>query len=363
MKLNLDSEYYKDLQMAVMKCEEIRKEEVRDYSLNDYIHDVWGTTPETFYTKLGVNPAEDTIHNLFNTPNQSVRWLLPEIYRSSISLGLKNGPIYPDLIAAEEGIKQPSIIMPYINQADAMPRKVGEGETIEMGTLTYGHKTVKVYKVGRGIKIPYEMRNYCSLNVIAIFLKDLGLKMGKGLDGLAIDTLVNGDQVNGSESAPVIGIATANTLIYKDFLKPWVRGSRLGRSYGNMVAGEDTMMDIMDLAEFKTKNQTGTTVATLNVKTPVPTASNLYCHGRVDADQIILVDQSKALIKLNAQPLLVESEKIVSNQTDATYATLTTGFANLFRDGRIIMDTSLAFGSNGFPTYMDADAEENVVLY
>jgi hypothetical protein len=75
-----------------------------------------------------------------------------------------------------------------------------------------------------------------------------------------------------------------------------------------------------------------------------------------------VIDSQSALIKLNAKPLMVESERIVSNQTEATYASLTTGFANIFRDGRVIMDQSLDFASNGFPAFMDVDAFETVEI-
>jgi len=75
-----------------------------------------------------------------------------------------------------------------------------------------------------------------------------------------------------------------------------------------------------------------------------------------------LVDPSSAIIKLNAQPLMVESEKIVSNQTMAFYASNTTGFGKIFRDAALLVDSSLAFSGHGFPSYMDISDLQNVVL-
>ena len=75
-----------------------------------------------------------------------------------------------------------------------------------------------------------------------------------------------------------------------------------------------------------------------------------------------MVDNRFALIKFNVIPLNIESERIVSNQTEAFYATLTTGFGKIFRDAAVIMDSSLAFSGNGFPSYMDVDAYQNVVI-
>ena len=74
------------------------------------------------------------------------------------------------------------------------------------------------------------------------------------------------------------------------------------------------------------------------------------------------MDPSSTLVKFNAQPLLVESEKIVSNQTQAFYATLTTGFAKLFRDSAVVMDKSVTIIASPFPAYMDVDSFENIVI-
>jgi len=52
---------------------------------------------------------------------------------------------------------------------------------------------------------------------------------------------------------------------------------------------------------------------------------------------------------------MVESERIVSNQTQATYATLTTGFSKLFDDSVVVIDKSLNITTAGFPAYMEVD--------
>lgn len=128
-----------------------------------------------------------------------------------------------------------------------------------------------------------------------------------------------------------------------------------------MIGGEDMALDLLDLPEFKEKHA-GTTAATLNVKTPIPTKSDFFIHGSMPDDQLLVIDPSSTVIKYNSQPLLVETEKIVSNQTEATYATLTTGFGIVYRDSRVVIDSSLAFSGNGFPSYMDASALESVTI-
>jgi hypothetical protein len=248
--------------------------------------------------------------------------------------------------------------MPAINMSEATPARVGVAETIPIGNVSFDQKTVSIYKIGRGIKVPDEVRNYVALNLVSIFLQDFGVKLAMGLDALAINTMLNGDQADGSDSIATVGVAnTTDGLVYKDLLKVWVRGARLGKTFTTMVSGEAMAIDILDL--LTTTRVFGTARANVNIKTPIPQNSDLFIHGNVATNKVIIVDKSDALIKLNAQPLLVETERIVSNQTEETYASLTTGFATIFRDSRIVLDRSV---TTDFPTWMDPSTQENVIF-
>jgi hypothetical protein len=330
-------------------------------SLAEIVKNTLSMEMDSFLYELGINPNSDTISNLYAMPDSDVRWLVPEIIRQALELGYRAAPIWPSIVAAEETTAGLEQMMPHLNMSDAAPRRVGVGETIPLGSLSYGSKKFRIYKVGRGIKIPYEVMEYSSLNVVSLFLKDFGIKMGHALDVLAIDTVINGEQVDGSESAPVVGVTTANTKVYADLLRPWIRMSRMGRLPNTIISGEAAALDTLDMDEFK-KVSAGTQLANLNLKTPLPTNTNYFVHGNVPTNQEIILDPSSCLIKFNAKPLLVESEKIVSNQTEAFYASMTTGFAKAFRDSALILDKSLAFSGHGFPSYMDVDAAQNVVI-
>lgn len=350
------SKYTPEIQKAVQTVNSFRqnKDKPHDISFAAYVKSRWNTSMESFYADMGINPSMDTISNLFTVPDSSVRWLVPEIIREAIKLGLRKSPIWSDMIATEQTIKGLSITQPFINMSDAAPYYVGEGESIPFGNISYGQKQVSVRKMGRGIKISYEVKDYVSLNVVGLYLQDFGVKLGQALDTLLIETLINGEQTDGSESAPVIGIDTPGTLAYADFLRIWIRMGRLGKVPKNMIGGETAANATLNLPEFKNPVQ-GSPILSLNVKTPIPKTSNYYVNGNVPDNQQIIIDPSSAIIKYNAQPLLVESEKIIQNQTEETYATLTSGFGILFRDSRIVVDSSLDIDAAGFPAYMEVD--------
>lgn len=334
-----------------------------DISIQALIKDKHNIEYANFLNDLGIDPSHDTVSNIFMTPDEDIRWIIPEIFREALLLGYRAAPIWPKIIAAEESTTGLTQIMPWMNMSDAAPKKVGEGETIPVGTLSWGQKKFSIYKIGRGIKIPYEVLQYSSLQVVKIFLRDFGIQLGYAQDTLAIDCLINGEQADGSESAPVIGIATANSKVYKDFLKIWTRLSRMGRMPSVLLGGEDAACDTLDLDEFK-KNASyfAPPLVTINPNVPVPKNFDYFVHGNIPTKQEIILDPRSGIIKFNAQPLLVENERIVSNQTEAFYCSLTSGFAKLFRDSAIIMDSSKTFVANGFPSWMEVDSFQNVVI-
>lgn len=318
-------------------------------------------TVDSFLEDLGIDPSVDTIQNLYTMPDGDARWVVPEIIREALLLGLRTAPIWSDITATEAQIDGLKAVMPHINMSDATPKKVNEAETIPLGTISYGQKDIKLFKMARGIKLSREVQQYVSLDVLSIFIRDFGVKLGHGLDVLALDCLINGEQTDGSESAPVIGVATANTKTYRDMLQVWIRMARIGRNPRVIIGGETAALDTLDMDEFKLRYQ-GTPDHGLNLKTPVPQTSDYYIHGNVPNDQEIILDPSMALIKFNAQPLLLESEKIVSNQTDAFYVSLTTGFAKIMRDAAVILDKSDTIVNLPFPAWMDVDATQNVLI-
>ena len=326
-----------------------------DVTLAEVVEGKWGISKDTLFEKVGINPKLDTMQNLYSMPNQSIRWIIPEIIREAITLGMRQAPFYPNLIASDQPINGLQAIMPFINMSDAAPAKVNEAETIPLGDISFGQKSVRLFKIGKGFKITDEVKNYVNLDVLGIYLRDFGVQLGYAMDTLAMDVLINGNQSDGSESAPVIGVAdTAAGVSYKDLLRIWVRAARMGRSFKTMIGAEDQAIELLNLPEFKDR-KSGTTEATLNIKSPVPSSADFYIHPGTPAHQLLMVDTSSALIKLTAKQLMLESERIVSNQTEAIYASLTTGFSKMYQDAVLLLAGDKTFSTNGFPEFMTID--------
>lgn len=326
-----------------------------EVTLEELVQGKYGVSQDAFFEKLGINPKIDTMQNIFTMPQQNIRWIVPEIIRAAITTGMRKAPFYPNIIASDQSINGLQVTMPMVNMSDAAPAKVNEAETIPLGDVSFGQKSVSLFKIGKGFKLTDEVKNYVSIDVLGIYLRDFGIQLGYAMDNLAMDVLMNGNKADGSESAPVIGVyETTNGITYKDLLHIWVRAARMGRNFTTMIGGEDQAIEMLNLPEFKERHS-GTTEATLNIKSPVPNKADFYIHPGTPDQQLLMVDTSAALIKLTAKQLMLESERIVSNQTEAVYASLTTGFSKMYQDAVLLLAANKNFSKAGFPSFMNID--------
>lgn len=331
----------------------------KDVSLKSYLAESFGSemTPEKFYRELGIDLKGLTVEKLINTSELN-RWLFPEIFRDAVRRGLEYTPFHGGLVAAEETINGTGLTMPFmdfsgIDRDEVRLRDTNEGATITEGeVIAWSEKNVTIKKKARGLKQTYESILFTPIDLAAIFFEELGTQLGADLDRELIDVALNGDQADGSESAPVIGAAVAGTLAYQDLTRAWIRFRRIGRNSSVMLTGEADAITILNMPEFQRTLPAGGQApsgVTLNIATPLPTSQDIFVHDAIPTGKILLVDRARAFIQLTAMPLLIESEKFVSRQVEGEYVSIITGFANIFRDGRMVLDYTTNLSTNPGP--------------
>jgi hypothetical protein len=225
--------------------------------------------------------------------------------------------------------------------------------------LKFDQKTVNTFKIGTGLKVTDEVLKYVKLNVLGVYFRDVPVKINNAFDALSILTLLNGNGTG--EEAPVIGVTTANSLEYRDVLRSWIRGSILGRNFNTILCGDEEMsMDLMLLKEFFGFSGE-TTKGAIELKSNVPTAADLHIHAVAPQNSLVMVDKTAAMIKLNVEAMTVESERIVANGINGTYARMRCGFAKMYQDAVIVVNKTVPYSATtgalgGFPDYMSAKA-------
>lgn len=337
-----------------------RREGGEDTTLKSFLAETYGCeyTPEKFYSELGVDLKSMTVEKMLNTSELS-RWLFPEVFRDAIRRGLEYSPIYPSLITGDEPIPSTGITMPSLDfSATATSEAVRLRDTNEGATITEGEiivwaeKQVTIKKKARGLKQTYESIMFTPINLATVYFEELGTRLGIDLDKDFINIALNGDQADASQSSPVIGASVANTLTYNDIARAWIRFRRIGRNSAAMITNEADAVTILSMAQFQQTQASGQVTpsgVTLNANTPLPNSQDIYVHDSMPAKKILFVDPARAFTKLTAMPLLVESERLVSRQIEGEYVSIITGFANIFKDGRLVLDYSTDLATNPGP--------------
>lgn len=332
----------------------------KDTNLESFLAKQFGQemTPAKFYRELGIDMDDMTVQKMLNTSELN-RWLFPEITRDAIKRGLEYTPFYSGLIALEETINGTGLTMPFmdlrdIDRDEVRLRDVNEGATITEGEIiAWAEKQVTIKKKGRGLKQTYESIMFTPIDLAAIFFEELGTQLGSDLDRELINIALNGDQADNSESSPVIGATVAGTLGYADLTRAWIRFRRIGRNSTAMLVSEADAITILNMEEFQRTlpaNGVAPSGVTLNIVTPLPTSQDIFVHDAIPTGKIILVDRARAFVQLTAMPLLIESERIVSRQIEGEYVSIITGFANIFRDGRLVLDYTTNLTTNPGPS-------------
>jgi hypothetical protein len=289
------------------------------------------------------------------TASGDVKYLAPEIIRDFIVKGFEADATHTDIIAGTEAVDSMVVTTPWIEVTDANPEAIEEAETIPQASIRWGHKTIELHKRGKAISFSDELLLRVRLPILQYYMRRFGVMLGKELFTEAVTTLVNGDQADGSDACAVIGVnSTSDGITFKDFLRAWIRSHRIAVNWTTMLTSENTGWEVLQLDEFSKPQGLGGVVTTVQSRNRViPATMGHFITHVLSDNQVMLLDQSLGVVFLVFRPLLVESDRIVMRQIQGTYCSIICGFSTVEPWGRIIIDKTKAFSSNGFPSYME----------
>lgn len=285
------------------------------------------------------------------------RFILPEIFLNAIRTGYQHTSLHKNWIRNTINLTQEQAVMPLILRGDGMPSKVNEGANIPMGSIKFGKKTVSVFKIGTGFSITDELLMASSLDLLFIFLEEVGNDMAIGADAQAFTVLMNGEQADGSESSPEIGTENGTSFQYKDLKRVFTRFTRLGTPADRIIAGEDDGIDLTSIDRFE-GFQGQSRLANIKSIIGVPDSFNIDTW-LLPANKILYVAPSRAMVKLQYRGMLTERRRNPQNQTEEMFVSDWINFAIVKRDARLLQNKSLLYSGNGFPAYMDVDSRIN----
>jgi len=276
------------------------------------------------------------------------RFLIPEIFLAMSMTAYEETAKWAAWVGGTDTVNQLNgIKVPRLMRGQSMPYEIAEGQSIPAGSVEFGQKQVSVRKYGLHFGITDEMMTSQSLDTVAFFMRNYMSDMNIGENAKALQTLINGEQTDGSESSPVIGVdATADGFKQLDIdrVSAQLKGLNMQLN-GGIGSITNALQDL---------NQSLPNRERLTLQQYAGVMTDLY--NLPDADQILLFDKSKAMRRLSYGAMKIETERDPSRQIERIYLTFHSGFYIAKRDARVIVDKSVTFAANPFPAYMDFEA-------
>jgi len=290
--------------------------------------------------------------------DSSFRFIIPEIFMSAVRTGYQHASLHQNWIATTQNMAQQKVTMPMILRGDGMPSRVNEGANIPFGSVKFGKKDLNIFKIGTGFAITDEMVMASSIDMIYTFLQEVGNDMAIGADALAFSVLVNGEQADLSESAPVVGVnVTANGFTYADIKRVFTRMRRLGTPATRLITSEDDAINITGIDRFEGFNG-DTRLATIRSIVGVPDAFDIDAYI-TPANQMLYLNPQRAMMKLTYRGFMTERRRNPQNQTEEMFMSDWINFGIINRSARVIQSKAVTYASTPFPAYMDIDARIN----
>lgn len=265
-------------------------------------------------------PGSDRVEKFFSTTQSAI--LFPEFVRRCIKAGMDQASVLPYIVAAEthiDGIDYHGI---KLTDSDASLRvtTVAEGTALPITTVNNNSSAVAISKYGRQIQTVYEVLRKQRLDLLGVVLKSVGAKISVSINNAAAAALSAG--VEASETSQT-------TILYSDLASFWA--SLPDRNMTAMLVSPDMLANILALPEMSdcAGNASGVITTPFGVKL-------VKCSG-LDKNTIIGVDQTGALEAVFGSDIVVDSEKLISNQIDNIAFSISVGFAKIYAGAVAVM--------------------------
>lgn len=277
------------------------------------------------------------VEDFYKTYESAV--LFPEFINRNVLIGYrfgKNELKLDDLIALTQyidGVEYTPLSADDSSEEEELYR-VGEMGEFPTTTIKLAEKTVRLIKVGRRLKASYEVLRRMQIDLLALHLQIIGLKMQRAMTKWALDVFINGD--GNSNPAPSQDVAANGTLAYGDLVDFEIDFAAEGFEKNYQAGDKDVTKTMLKMTEFKDVVAGFNFQATGNMITPF--GDVLRFHPNIPASKLLAWDK-KAHLELVRERggQLVEANKVITKQFEQTVISDVIGISKIFiKGGRIL---------------------------
>ncbi len=268
----------------------------------------------------------DTVEKFFKTSDSAA--LFPEYINRAVKQGAESVNKVDSIVATTtkiDSLDYRSITSVEDDESKEL-RIVSEGAAIPSTTIKTQENLVKLHKRGRMLVASYEAVKFQRLDLFTVTLRQIGAYIARSQLKDAVEVLVNGDGNN--NEATVIDTTSSGVLTYADLIKLWTSFEPYQMT--TMIVGADMMSQLLNMDEFKDAAAGLTFHGTGKCITPLG-AEIIRCDS-VPSGQIIALDKSCALEKVQAGEIITDFDKLIDRQLERAAISTIAGFAKIYTD-------------------------------
>ena len=290
----------------------------------------------------------DQVHAFFRTSVNEV--LFPEFVSRQVREATLNDTMLPYLIGKRTTIDSDNYKTFYVDDQPTQQHKVRVGEAAELPTSKIVGRTqnVQLYKYGRAIDYSYEFAKLMQIDMLALFIKRIGMQTAKDKVYDILDVIENGDgNSNAAETYNLSTLdtaATPGTITAKGFLKFLMEFEVF--PCDTLIADKDTYVNLV------LTNTTGVGVAQLlwllsqgkaggfTITSPqMPDKSlKLFWHEDVTAYDLVGINSQYAIEEVTlAGSDISESQKFIKRQVETLTVSEINGYAKMMNEATGIL--------------------------
>jgi hypothetical protein len=273
--------------------------------------------------------------------NDGTKPLFNAIVEDGLRIGFERESRWNELVAGQVDSDQLSQQYYYLDsdEEEVELRDIGQGAPIPVGTIKLGDQSVKMHKRGRGIEWTDEAKR-ANIDMVRLWLKQLGKKLGRDYESVAVNRLLNGYFSDGFDAAPTLGVATAGTLTLGDM---FYASEFMEDTYG--FTPNRAIMNLETATQWAELRDNGAYLFPDSLKNgdfPNVINSRPFISSEVPANRIILVDTGFALTRYTGKEFGVESDRNVRTQVEGSYGTEISEFVPFEKNARMIITLDAA---------------------
>ena len=268
--------------------------------------------------------------------NDGTKPLFNAIVEDGLRMGFERQSNWAQLVAQSVNAEQLSQQWYYLDEdtVDVELQDIGQAAPIPTGSIKLGENSIRLHKRGRGIEWSDESR-MANIDMVALWLRKLGRQLGRQYENVAVNRLMNGYFPDGQDTPPTLGINEAGNLNLADlFYGAAYMEQELGFAPNLAIMNLETAYRITTLRDgdaylYRDEMENGRFADVVN--------SAPFISSLVPDNRIILVDTNFALIRYEAKPFGVESERSVKTQVEGSYGTEISEFVPFEKNTRLVL--------------------------